>query len=86
MPTTRVQHQVSSRIHVESVSPLDLQPDQVGVGSGGKEEVKFHPPPVVVVDEVDPGVQVSVLHLGIGGHIRTPLLRIVPDEVVGLAG
>ena len=66
--------------------PLEGQLDQIRISAWADDEVILQLPLIAVIDEVDPVVEVSVLDLGVRGHIGAPLLRIVPDEVVGLAG
>src|SRR4030095_8081493 len=86
LPTGKPQHQVASRVHFELLRALDAQRDGSGIGSRSDDEVVLQLPWASVGNEVDPGGDVRVPDLGIDGNIGTPLLGVVADEVVHLAG
>ena len=68
------------------VRAFDFESDGVRVGVGSEVEVEFEAVVVAVEDRVDAGIDAAVLHRGVVGHIGVPLLRVVAEEVVGLAG
>src|SRR2546426_7283636 len=57
-----------------------------GIRARAHDEVVLQLALVAVEDEVDPRVEVVVVHLGVGRYIGPPPGGIVADEVVGLAG
>ena len=56
------------------------------VGTRRNDKVILKLPLIAVVDQVDAGINSFVLHFRVGRDIAAPLLRIVADEVVALAG
>ena len=48
----------------------------------GDDEVVFQLPLVAVVDEINAGVDVFVLHPGIGGNVGVPVVGVVADEII----
>ena len=86
VPNGRAQHEVALVVHVEFVSPPEAKGDKTGIGPWAYDEVILQLTLVAVIDQVDPGVEGRILHLGVGGHVRPPLRGIIADEVVGPAG
>ncbi len=82
----RVQHEVTLRIDLQFVGAPKAEQDPLGIGARADDEVVLQLPLVAVVDKVDSGIDVLVLHLRIRRDIGPPLRGIVADEVVGLAG
>ena len=72
-------------IHVQPVGALEVEHDAVGIGARTHHEVVLDLALRAVVHEVDAGVEVLILHPGVGGNIGPPLRWIAADEVVGLA-
>jgi len=68
------------------VSSVDLQRDRVGVGAGGNDKVVFKLALIPVVNQVHARIDIRVAHFGVIGDISPPLLGIVANEVVALAG
>ena len=52
----------------------------------GDDEVVLQLALVAVVEEIDPGIDSGVAHLGVSGNVAAPLGGVVADEVVGCAG
>src|SRR6266852_2475078 len=65
---------------------FDFQRDSTRVSAGSNNKVVFELTLVAVIDQVNSGIDVLVPHLGVRGNIRSPLLGIIADEVVGNAG
>ena len=49
-------------------------------------EIVFELPPLSVVEQVHAGIDVLILHSGIGGNVGVPLAGIIAEEVVAGAG
>ena len=62
------------------------EPDYARIGSGRHHKIVFKLAPVAVINKVDARVDVSIFDLGIRGNVGPPLLRIIPNEVVGFDG
>ncbi len=58
------------------------QPDVRNVRPGLHHESVLERPCLTAVAQVDAGVELVVDHFPVGGDIRVPLRRVVPDEVV----
>ena len=87
-----IHHQITLRVHAWRgflcccTLGLDIQRDLVRIGARLHHKIILKLSLVAVVDQVYARINVLVFHLGIAGHIRPPLLRIIPDEVVRFAG
>ena len=82
----RMQHEVALRVDLEFLRAREAEHDLLRVRSGRDDEVVLELPLVAVIDEIDPAIDLAVMHLGIGRHIGAPSRRILADEVVRLAG
>ena len=81
-----VQYEVTIGIHLEPVRAGKAQGDGLRIGTRRDDEVVFKLSLVAVVDEIDPGIDVVVADLGVGRDVRAPLLGIVTQKVMDLAG
>ena len=68
------------------VSIFDTQRDRAGVRARGNHEVVLQFSLIPVIDQINAGIHALVLHLGVSRHIGAPLLGIIADEVIRLAG
>src|SRR5208282_2662912 len=66
--------------------PAKIERDAARVRARRHDKVIFQLPLVAVVNQVNGGINSLVLHLRVGWHVRSPLPRIVAEEVVALAG
>ena len=81
----RVRHEFALGVDLQLVGALEAEHDFLRISSGGDDEVVFKLALVAVIDEVDPGIDVPVLDLGVGRDVGAPLRGIVADEVVRLS-
>src|SRR5688572_2238692 len=79
-------YEIAPRIHFEPVCTLDAKGDEAWIGSRAYDEIVLKFLLVAVINEVNAGVDIAVVHAGVCGNIRPPLRGIIADEVVGLAG
>ena len=73
------------RIERQFLCAFETQRDETRISAGSNDEVMFQLALVAVVHQIHTGIDGVIFHLGVRRHIRAPLLRVVADEVVGLA-
>ncbi len=81
-----MQYHIAVDVCFEFVRTLETKRDGHRVGTRGYHKVVFQLPLVAVVDQVNARIELFVSHLGISVDICDPLLWIVADEVVVIAG
>ena len=80
------QDRVAFRVQREAFRSLEVEEDAAGVGSGRDDEVMFQRPLVPIIDQVDAGVDLPELHLGILLHADLPFRGVAADEIAGMPG
>ena len=73
-------------MHLHFFRTLEAQRDPVWVGPASDHEISLKLLLVAVIQHVNPGVDVLIFHFGVHREVAPPLMGIVADEVVGLAG
>ena len=81
-----VQNEVSVGGEAQPIRTLNLHLNLARVGARGDDEVMLDARLVAVVDKINSGIDAGVADLLVGGHIGLPFLRVLPDEMVHLAG
>src|SRR6204780_5852263 len=73
------------RVQANAISAFDAQRNAIRFRSRADDVVRLESPLRPVVDEIDSWIDRAKLHARIFRHISSPFLRIVPDEVIGVA-
>ena len=81
-----MQHELALGIDLHAIRALEVEHDALRIRAGCNDEVVFELALVAVVDEVDAGIDLAVVHLRVGRHVGPPLRRIVADEVIRSSG
>src|SRR5580704_17024614 len=81
-----LQNQVAVLIPTNPLGPANVESYATWVSARCYDKIKLKLLLIAVVDQVDSGINSFVLHLGVGWNIAAPLLRIVANEEVALAG
>src|SRR5262249_53880383 len=81
-----VQHQVATGVKVHRVGAREGKGDGTRVRARGYDEVVLQLLLVAVVDEVYSRIDLLVLDLGVGRHVRMPLGAVLAAQVVYLTG
>src|SRR4029077_15865319 len=68
------------------INAFECKLDLFWTGAGCDDEIVFEALLVAVVEKVDSRINALIFDLGIGFQISLPVFRIVPEEVVDLAG
>ena len=78
--------EVTTRTDVHAFGPLHVESDGLRVRAGRHNEVIFKVALIAVKNQVHAGIQAAVFHAGVVRNVRAPLLGVIPDDVVRLAG
>src|ERR1700681_4926550 len=76
------QYHITMHVDAQFPGTSQIEPDGLRVRSGCNDEVVFQLVLVPVKNEVYAGINVGILHPGIGRHVDVPLLGVIPDEVI----
>src|SRR6266849_8397299 len=79
-------HELALGVYLQPLDPFEVEHDPLWVRPRCDDEVVLELALVAVVDKVDAGIDVAVLHLRVGRDVGPPLRRIVADEVIRLSG
>lgn len=80
-----MQDEISLSVKLCSFGAPNLELDHIRVRASRHDEIVFQLVLVAVINEIDPGLDVFVFHLGVVRDIRAPLLGIIADEMVAFA-
>ena len=84
-PASRVQHEMTTPIDLQSVGAVELQQDRVRIGPGRELDVVLQLTLVPMEGQIDTGQDIVVAHPRIRRDVGLPLRRVGTDEVVDLA-
>ena len=82
---TDANHQVSMLIAAHFANPCHLEPDRFWVRPRRYHKVILDLPLIAVINQIDSGVYVLVVDLGIRGDAGMPFFGVVADEIISLA-
>ena len=66
------------------IRPAERKLNPMRIGSGRHDEIELQFARVAIVDYIDPRVHVVVTHASIIRHMRTPLARVLIEEVIAV--
>ena len=69
--------------HMDGRGPFEGQPDLIRIGPWRHDEVVLHGALVPIIGEIDAGIDLVVLDLGIGRNVGPPLGRVIADDWPG---
>ena len=81
-PTRQLQHQDPLGIDGQGLHPRQTEGDGLWVGAGRHDKIVFQLPVGAVIDQVDPWIHGLIFDSSVSRNLGSPLLRIVPHEVV----
>ncbi|KAF5052591.1 hypothetical protein DSECCO2_407200 [anaerobic digester metagenome] len=82
LPCRRREPQHAVPVHVRSVLSFVEKFDLRGICAGRDPELTFQPAVLLVIHEIDPGIEILIYDLRVHRDAAQPLRRVVPDVVV----